>query len=388
MHAPHTLLARSLVLTSVVLATLLSACGGYGSNYSATGAAPGASCGGTYSVACPPPSVSLTAPTANATVSGTVTLTADATASTTYGLTIASVEFLVDGTSVGTVMSSPYTFMWDSTKVANGNHTLTAMATDSAKDTMTSAPVTVSVSNAGAAAAALSPAQIFPTPVSAASGAAHFSAPADGGALSGTVTLSGMSASAVTLHQGFAGSTGETVLALAPSAAHAGEWVVPANTTLSEAQLAALARGGLYLLASSAAHPQGEIRGQLLPDGVSVSISPLRASPEALALGLQASGVAAATLDARAATLTVHVNSSGIEDATAAQVAGVAGTRLGALERDGVDMGHFSGEFMRLSSATLADFEAGRLSVGVAAASVPEGALRGAIGPNTPARGD
>jgi len=383
MRARHPLSASFLTFVCTSLAAVLTACGGYGGgSYSMTGGGPGATCGGTYSVACPPPTVSLTAPAANATVSGTVTLTATATASMTYNLTIKSVAFMVDGTTVGTVTSSPYSFMWDSTKVTNGSHMLTAMATDSANDTMTSAAVMVTVSNA--AAAAMGPGQIFPAPGSSASGTAHFSAHADSGVFSGTVSLSGMSANAVTIHQGFAGTTGEAVLSLAPSAGHPGEWSVPANTTLGAAQLAALARGELYVVASSAAHPQGEIRGQVLPGGVQVSISELSASPEALAMGMPARGMAAVTLDSGSATLTVHVNSAGIEDATGAEVADAAGTPLAGLSRDDNDMGHFSGQLARLSAAALADFHAGRLSVSVAAGSTPEGALRGAIGPESP----
>jgi hypothetical protein len=382
MSARHPLLAKFLIASCAALGALLGACGGYGSSYSPMGAGPGATCGGAYSVACPPPTVSLAAPAANATVSGTVTLTADASASATYSLTVSSVNFEVDGASVGTAMSSPFTVMWDSTKVANGNHTLTAIVTDSANDTMTSTPVTVTVQNAAAAAAAvMGPEQLFPAPASKASGMAHLTAQADSGALSGTVTLGGMNATAVTLHEGFAGSSGEALLALAPRTGHAGEWQVPANTTLSAAQVSALDNGELYVLATSSAHPAGEIRGQLAPGGVSVTISPLSVSPEATALGVAAAGVAAATLDARAGTLTVHVNSGGIDDASAAQLSGSTGAKLAGLARDPLDMGHFSIQATRLSAAQVADFEAGRLSVSVAASSLPEGVLRGAIGP-------
>ncbi len=381
MHARHPLLGKFLIASCAVLGTLLGACGGYGSSYSPMGAGPGATCGGAYSVACPPPTVSLTAPAASATVSGTVTLTADASASATYNLTVSSVNFEVDGASVGTAMSSPFTVMWDSTKAANGNHTLTAIVTDSANGTMTSTPVTVTVQNAAAAAAVMGPEQLFPAPVSKASGMAHLTAQSDSGALSGTVTLSGMNATAVTLNAGFAGSSGEALLALAPRSGHTGEWQVPANTTLSGAQVTALNEGGLYLLATSSAHPAGEIRGQLAPGGVSVTISPLSVSPEATALGVAAAGVAAATLDTRAGTLTVHVSSGGIDDASAAQLSGSTGATLAGLARDPLDMGHFSIREMRLSAAQVADFEAGRLSVSVAAASLPEGVLRGAIGP-------
>lgn len=381
MHARHPLLGKFLIASCAALGALLGACGGYGSSYSPTGAGPGATCGGTYNVACPPPTVSLTAPAANATVSGTVTLTADASASATYSLTVSSVNFEVDGASVGTAMSSPFTVMWDSTKVANGNHTLTAIVTDSAHDTMTSTPVTVTVQNAAAAAAVMGPEQLFPAPASKASGMAHLTAQADSRALSGTVTLSGMNATAVTLNESFAGSSGEALLTLAPRSGHAGEWQVPANTFLSAAQLSALDAGRLYVLATSSAHPAGEIRGQLAPGAVSVTISPLSVSPEASALGVAAAGVAAATLDARAGTLTVHVSSAGVDDASAAQLSGSTGAKLAGLARDPLDMGHFSIQQMRLSAAQVADFEAGRLSVSVAAASLPEGVLQGAIGP-------
>ena len=382
MHARHPLPGKFLIASCAILGALLGACGGYGSSYNATGGGPGATCGGTYNVACPPPTVSLTAPAANATVSGMVTLTADAAASTAYNLTVTNVNFEVDATSVGTATASPYTVMWDSTAVANGSHTLTAIVTDSAHGTTTSAPVTVTVQNgAAAAAAAMSPQQLFPSPASKASGVAHFSVRADSGAVSGTVALSGLSATAVTLNEGFAGSNGEVLLSLAPRTGHAGEWQVPANSTLSAAQLAAFGAGRLYVLATSAAHPAGEIRGQLAPAGVHVTFSELSPSPEADALGLRAAGLAAATLDARSGTLTVHVSSAGIEDASAAQLSGSSGAPLRELGRDPLDMGHFSAESTRLSAAEVADFEAGRLSVTVAAARLPGGVLIGAIGP-------
>lgn len=389
MHTRRPLRPRALaVAVFAALATLLAACNGPGYTNGSGGSSGGVTCGGTYSIACPPPTVSVTAPTADATVSGTVTLTATAMAATNYGLTIANVALQVDGTTVATVTSAPYTSSWDSTTVVNGTHTITAIATDSANDTETSSPVTITVANAGAAGAALGAQQIFPAPDSKASGTGRFNVQADSGVLSGAVTVSGMSVHGVAIHEGFAGSSGEALLTLTPSARRADEWDVPANTVLSGEQLAALAQGRLYVIATSAAYPQGEIRGQLLPDGVRVSFSGLRASEAELALGGQSAGVAAATLDARAATLTVHVNVAGLDDATSAAVAGSGGAPSAELARDSVDMGHFSGALAHLSAAALADFAAGRLTVTVAAASAPQGALRGALAPAAAARGD
>jgi hypothetical protein len=342
-------------------------------------------CGGSYA-ACPPPTVSLTAPAANATVSGTVALTATASASSTYNLTISSVEFEVDGTSVGTVMSSPYTFSWDSTKVANGIHSITAIATDSASDKTTSNAVSVTVTNAGAAAAMMAPKQIFPMPSSTASGVARVNVARESGALSGSVTLSGLTAKSVTLNEGFAGTSGDAVLALAPHSGQAGVWDVPAGAQLTPQQAAALEQGRLYVIATSAAYPNGEVRGQLAPQSIRVTFTALKSSPEAAAaLGSGVSAVAATTLDTGAGTLTVHVSSLGVEETTAAAV--TSGTaKLAELSRDTIEPGHWSTELARVTAADIESFKAGGWAVSVAAAAAPQGALRAQIEPDEATR--
>jgi hypothetical protein len=388
MDARQPILTRLLmILAGALMATAVTACGGgYGGGGGSSGS--GGTCGGVYAP-CPPPTVSVTAPTAGANVSGTVALTATAAPAPGYNLTIASVQFFVDGTTpVGTAMASPYTVNWDTTQATNGSHTITAKATDSENDSMTSSGVMVNVMN-GAVAAAMTAAQIFPVPSSKASGMARISVESQTSTVSGSVTLSGLAAKAVTINEGFAGSSGEAVIALAPHAGSAVEWEVPANTQLSADQVAALAQGRLYVIATSAAHPNGEIRGQLAPDNVRVTFSELSASPEAQALGMRASGVAATTVDTRAGTLTVHVNTAGVEDAMAARVLNAAaGTQLAELARSPVDMGHFSTELARISAADVESFETGKLSVSVAAAATPAGAVRGPISPDAAAIGD
>jgi len=75
------------------------------------------------------PTVAISSPAANATVSGTsVSLTA--TASDDVG--VANVQFQVDGTLVGSVTAAPYTVTWDSTTVGSGTHALQAIASDAA----------------------------------------------------------------------------------------------------------------------------------------------------------------------------------------------------------------------------------------------------------------
>ena len=90
-----------------------------------------------------PPTVALTAPAAG-TVSGTVAVTA--TAADNIGVTL--VEFFAGATSIGTDATAPYSVNWNTTTVADGAVTLTAVAHDAAGNTTTSAAVNVNVSNA------------------------------------------------------------------------------------------------------------------------------------------------------------------------------------------------------------------------------------------------
>jgi hypothetical protein len=91
------------------------------------------------------PAVSITSPSGGATVFGSVPVRASADDDNG----VASVTFFVDGVQLDVVDSiSPYTVNWNTTTVADGPHTLTAVARDAAGNTTTSAPVTVTVANA------------------------------------------------------------------------------------------------------------------------------------------------------------------------------------------------------------------------------------------------
>jgi peptidoglycan/xylan/chitin deacetylase (PgdA/CDA1 family) len=90
------------------------------------------------------PVVNVTAPAANATVSGTQAVSATATSN----VAITSVQFKLDGANLGAAdTTAPYSIDWDTKTVANGNHVLTAVATNAAGQTTTAANVTVNVSN-------------------------------------------------------------------------------------------------------------------------------------------------------------------------------------------------------------------------------------------------
>jgi hypothetical protein len=358
------------------LALILSACGG-GYGGSSSGGPMG--CGGAYGTPCPVPSVTVASP--GATVNRTVTLSASASAAGTASVT--RVDFLIDGTIVGTATASPYTVSWDSTSVSDGNHTLSGSVTDSNSKTAASAAVTIAVKNTPVFSVSMVSAQISPAPSSSATGTANLTVKLASGATSGKVTLSGVTATAVTINEAFAGATGAGVITLAANAGTAGEWDVPAGALLTADQMTALLEGKLYVIATSAANPAGEIRGQITPDNVTVVFSGVAGSQEAPPVAGTASGVAATTVDSTASTLTVHVNSTGVDDATAAEVdtaaAGATGPKLLALTKDSVNMGHWSTELATVTAADVANFTANKLYVNVKTPAAPNGAIRGQI---------
>lgn len=97
---------------------------------------------GTTPVDSTPPAVSITSPSDNARVHGAATIWATASDNNS----VDSVEFYVDGAAMGASVGTPYSVTWDSSKVADGAHVLSAVAKDLAGNRSES-KVTVNVSN-------------------------------------------------------------------------------------------------------------------------------------------------------------------------------------------------------------------------------------------------
>jgi len=89
------------------------------------------------------PVVSIAAPLANSTVSGTVPVSVNAS----DNVGVSRVELKVNSTVVASDISAPFSFGWDSKGVANGMNTVTAIAYDAAGNVATSVPVSVNVAN-------------------------------------------------------------------------------------------------------------------------------------------------------------------------------------------------------------------------------------------------
>jgi hypothetical protein len=120
------------------------------------------------------PLVSITSPAAGATVSGTIAVSANAS----DNIGIVGIQFRLDGVNLGAEdTGAPYSTAWDTLTVPEGAHTLSAVARDAAGNETTSAGITVTV--------------ITPSPEVSITG------PANGTAVSGTVTVTAVASDAV-----------------------------------------------------------------------------------------------------------------------------------------------------------------------------------------------
>jgi len=123
-----------------------------------------------------PPTVGVTSPSNGATIQGTVPVSASAS----DNVGVAGVQFRIDGANFGAEdTSAPYSVSWNTTGAVNGSHTITAVARDAAGNRTTSAPVTVTVSNAPPPPP---PADTTPPTVS-------ITSPSNGATIHGTVTV-------------------------------------------------------------------------------------------------------------------------------------------------------------------------------------------------------
>src|SRR5207245_8025314 len=90
-----------------------------------------------------PPTVSMTAPDAGATVAGTVTVSASAT----DNVGVVGVQFRLDGVNLGAELTAaPYILAWNTATAASGAHSLAAVARDAAGNVTTSSVLSVTVS--------------------------------------------------------------------------------------------------------------------------------------------------------------------------------------------------------------------------------------------------
>jgi CHRD domain/Bacterial Ig domain len=187
------------------------------------------------------------------------------------------------------------------------------------------------------------------------------------------------------VHDAYAGDTGIVLVPLNQDLADAGHWFVE-DGVLNAAGLDAFAAGRLYINIHSPAHPGGEIRGQILPAGISVLYTALTGAQEVPAIDTSATAFAALTLDESASLMTLHVNTAGLDDATASHLhsayGGVNGPIAIGLVQDGTNPAHWFTEEQALDTAQMDALLAGATYVNVHTPAHAGGEVRGQVIPD------
>lgn len=231
---------------------------------------------------------------------------------------------------------------------------------------------------------ALSPGNVVGGGADSGSASAEVTVDLDDGSVAGTVTLTDLEADSVAMHRGFAGDTGPALLELEEDSPSA--WSFPDGATLANGDLDALQAGGLYLQVTSAAAPDGAVRGQIVPDGIEVLTVRLSGAQEVPPVESSASAMAALTLDSSDGGLVLHLNTAGLEDAAEAHIheatAGVNGDILVGLVQDPDDVTHWFLDDFELDQAQLDALNGGDLYVNVHTPAHPAGEVRGQIEPD------
>ncbi len=133
------------------------------------------------------------------------------------------------------------------------------------------------------------------------SGTASIVLDTESGALAGQINIVSLSGPAVAahIHEGFAGNNGAVLFPLTASDDGL-SFSVPEDTVLTADQQAQFLNGGMYLNVHTADNPGGEIRGQIIPDGIEVIRSALSGDQEVPPV--QSSGSATGVITVNRAT--------------------------------------------------------------------------------------
>lgn len=224
-----------------------------------------------------------------------------------------------------------------------------------------------------------------PAVTSAASGTAFLTHDTVAGLITINVNTRNLpDASAAHLHGAFGGLNGGVEIGLMQDAGDTSRWFIESEL-LSAAQATALAAGATYVNVHTPANPGGEIRGQVIPDGIHFATGRLEGSQEVPPVASAAGGTFAVTVDPNTSTLQVHANTTGADDAVAAHLhdayAGVNGGIAIGLAQDPSEMSRWSATDIALTVDQLAAFLAGRFYVNVHTPANPGGEIRGQVAP-------
>lgn len=237
---------------------------------------------------------------------------------------------------------------------------------------------------------ALTADQVIPPSPTAATGLTDISVNVVDFDITGGVSLTNMQATAVEIHEAYAGQKdGNLVLAL-QMGADPTQWSIPADTVLSAVDFDSFMQGKFYVTATDGT-PGEVLRGQLIPSGIALHMIQLTGADEVPEVATAASGVAAVTFDIASRTAQIHLNLENVASTVSGvnvqqQFAGHNGPGVLSLQDDMMeapgDPDHWFLDDLTLSTAQDDAYSAGELYFNVNTLDNPNGELRGQIVPD------
>jgi hypothetical protein len=161
-----------------------------------------------------------------------------------------------------------------------------------------------------------------PNPMAAGSGTLTLNR--DTGALSGSISYTGLSTSVnnAHIHTGLAGKAGGTVVTL--DFATPPDVSVPPGTILTGAEMSALLNADYYINVHTQANLNGELRGQILPANFQVIRTLLDGASVTIPTGSPYTGIGFLTINTATLSVRGNVTNTGLDNANLAHIHGPA----------------------------------------------------------------
>lgn len=225
-----------------------------------------------------------------------------------------------------------------------------------------------------------------PPVTSSASGKAYTTVNTSTGSVRINVITSGIATpQAAHLHSGFAGINGGVLIALSQDSSDPGRFSSADQATLDASALTGFNNGETYINVHSAENASGELRGQVLPDGVSVLSASLSGDQEVPAVTTSATGSGFVTLNENNSTLVANISTTDVDDATAAHIheapAGSNGGVVIGLQQDSESLGNWSVGETLITAEQITTLKAEGMYFNVHTPTNPSGEIRGQIEP-------